>query len=1007
MELQVIDLYKQHDGQWHASFAGTEKLGVTIDCEEAKEEDRETTDRHAVDRQRQISMEIGNKESHQPEFDYFLPSAPEKDQSECLGEGAVPQPQPQPQPQPNSNPPPLAPLISTAQSIINHRRQGKGKFTLTKDERTARQSKLSSLQAELSGILFGGGENGDEDNQATKQGADFTIQNERKEFKAPQILSDEEKENKGIFHASKKRSRDPAAFGCAKDAGTNLGFTNLGFATGTGKQVKISAQALAAARKFMDGLDADDNATLHGNTGPALKAVQSDPEHLNKVPKQLCTDNNSTADTLLPALAALPPDYLPLDSRRCHDFQFIQNNGVRVGWGEFRARLLASGASADKVTEAWVRNHYRWIVWKLARMSLAQSCAPKKGIQGKDYGQMSIADAITALTPIVEHRLFQRYQNGDARPSILQMMERNPSTAVLVLLVASVQYPVQPQKKEGRAMLELTDGWDVIQVECDDVLTNAVRKTRIFPGMKLRWTAASLCLPHLLTANSTSIAPPATRLGLHPIRMRFLPLSLVSSSSGGVTIKPNPTPFGRGTTFLVVVLRRYPVLYWNRLPSGIYVFQTRKTFVACQKMVQQRVCEETEAVGSQVRADEVTRCAEFLKQHKSLAGAGEADKIEMIYAAMVTGQDSVDVLTEGLTAAESKQLEDYVAARRAEVESHVAKTVEERCGISLSYRRHNCGGVMEATSYLVSEVLHASLPSGVAVARGERHPERAVITVWRPAKVACDDETFNDDSSCMQEGGVYAISGLDLSPTSYVNQWLRDDCVGDALRSTMRPVLPDTLLQLHGSFMNSKNNAERMKCIQIAPSLAYLSPRVLIGRAMPRATPGLDGMPAIASAFTWIQNSSCDQNVFDFTGLLVRAGPIHHQPMNRLYPHYQWVFFADPLLQSHLNQQSNLSCEQERQGRPWMLAVRLQGTRDAVDWFDLDPAITPSEHVWVTLQDLEYVARDDTARAWRAIGGQHSVVKIVTKGPQANESTSSASRLLSTLIPAAKALLGC
>jgi hypothetical protein len=406
---------------------------------------------------------------------------------------------------------------------------------------------------------------------------------------------------------------------------------------------------------------------------------------------------------------------------------------------------------------------------------------------------------------------------------------------------------------------------------------------------------------------------------------------------------------------------------------------------------------ETEAAGSQARAEEVVRCTKLLKQQNVVA-----NKIEMLYAAMVTGQDSAEVLMEGLTDEETKQLEEYTATRRLEVESIVARTVEERCGVSLS--RRSRGGrheVMEATSYLVNEVLHASLSSGAAVARGERHPGRAVITVWRP--YVASEEEITPVEYQMQEGGVYAISGLDLSPRSYVNQWVRDECIADALRTTnLRPVLPDTLIHLHGHTVGvgvGDTSIERMKIAQVAPCVASLPPRVLIAKAMPRATPGLDGMPAIASAFTWIQNSSCDQNVFDFTGILIRAGPIHHQPINRLYPHYQWAFLADPQCESN----------NEHGERPWMLAVRLQGTIDAIDWFEPSVA-SPSNHLsefWVTLKDLECMARDDTYRAWQAVGSQHSVVKVAVIKEGGNQMPEATRRLVSMLTPAAESLLGC
>ena len=41
-----------------------------------------------------------------------------------------------------------------------------------------------------------------------------------------------------------------------------------------------------------------------------------------------------------------------------------------VGWTALRAALLHFGALSHVVTEAWARNHFRWVVWKLGAMEL-------------------------------------------------------------------------------------------------------------------------------------------------------------------------------------------------------------------------------------------------------------------------------------------------------------------------------------------------------------------------------------------------------------------------------------------------------------------------------------------------------------------------------------------------------------------------------------------------------------------------------------------------------------
>ena len=50
--------------------------------------------------------------------------------------------------------------------------------------------------------------------------------------------------------------------------------------------------------------------------------------------------------------------------------QFRENVGCVSTWGpnEALSFLIESGANPNLIDEHWVRNHYRWIVWKIASM---------------------------------------------------------------------------------------------------------------------------------------------------------------------------------------------------------------------------------------------------------------------------------------------------------------------------------------------------------------------------------------------------------------------------------------------------------------------------------------------------------------------------------------------------------------------------------------------------------------------------------------------------------------
>ena len=46
--------------------------------------------------------------------------------------------------------------------------------------------------------------------------------------------------------------------------------------------------------------------------------------------------------------------------------QIVDGNGKRWGPAELTQLLHAAGAEPQHCSEAWVANHFRWIVWKLA-----------------------------------------------------------------------------------------------------------------------------------------------------------------------------------------------------------------------------------------------------------------------------------------------------------------------------------------------------------------------------------------------------------------------------------------------------------------------------------------------------------------------------------------------------------------------------------------------------------------------------------------------------------------
>ncbi len=140
--------------------------------------------------------------------------------------------------------------------------------------------------------------------------------------------------------------------------------------------------------------------------------------------------------------------------------------GWRGCWGQ-----LSEECDAQGVGEAWVRNHYRWVVWKLA---CEQRCFPDAlGARGP---------APAAVVAQLRHRL-AREARGD-KSALLRVLEGElPPGTHQVLCVASA---------DSRGALELTDGWYSTWFKCDAPLMRQLAAGRLRVGLKLRVCGCTL-----------------------------------------------------------------------------------------------------------------------------------------------------------------------------------------------------------------------------------------------------------------------------------------------------------------------------------------------------------------------------------------------------------------------------------------------------------------------------------------------------------------------------------
>ncbi|XP_077064244.1 breast cancer type 2 susceptibility protein [Siphateles boraxobius] len=248
-----------------------------------------------------------------------------------------------------------------------------------------------------------------------------------------------------------------------------------------------------------------------------------------------------------------------------------------VGKDEFYSALCDTpGVDPKLISDAWVFNHYRWIVWKGASMERT----------------FPVLMGSLCLTP--EQVLLQlkfRYDvevDHSQRSALRRIMERDDTPAkTLVLCVCGVaktcQNPEKPVKDEKtpNAKMEscviwLTDGWYAIKGMLDPPLSAMLNKSRLRIGDKIVTSGAELvgsqeaCSPLeapeslmlKISANSTRRARWDIKLGYYrdprPIRLQLSSLY----PAGGVVSCVN-----------IVVLRSYPTQWMEKKPNGVFIFR--------------------------------------------------------------------------------------------------------------------------------------------------------------------------------------------------------------------------------------------------------------------------------------------------------------------------------------------------------------------------------------------------------------------------------------------------
>ncbi|XP_057378960.1 uncharacterized protein LOC130701035 [Daphnia carinata] len=261
-------------------------------------------------------------------------------------------------------------------------------------------------------------------------------------------------------------------------------------------------------------------------------------------------------------------DHFPIDDclensegMQIGEFLVIFSDENTIGCEEIEASFLASeNVDPTLISCEWIRNHYRWIVWKLASMELRMP-------------SLFARKALT-LSNVLEQLKYRYDKEIDhcQRSALRRIIEQDDTAAkTMILCVAEIQ---------SSTVLELTDGWYSIEAHCDSAMQQLIEKNKIFVGVKLVISGAELVSPGpsaplekgsdtylKISANSTRRARWDSKLGFYSKPLPF-PIALASILPDGGVI----------SHIQVHIIRVYPVTYMEKAPDGKTIFRGERQY---------------------------------------------------------------------------------------------------------------------------------------------------------------------------------------------------------------------------------------------------------------------------------------------------------------------------------------------------------------------------------------------------------------------------------------------
>ncbi|KAM7179829.1 breast cancer type 2 susceptibility protein isoform 2-T2 [Macrochelys suwanniensis] len=426
----------------------------------------------------------------------------------------------------------------------------------------------------------------------------------------------------------------------------------------------------------------------------------------------------------------------------------IPTDGGKAGKEEFyRALCDTPGVDPKLITEVWVYNHYRWIVWKLAAMEIS---FPQEF-------------ANRCLTP--ERVLLQlkyRYDleiDKSQRSAIKKIVERDDTAAKTLILCVSKIISLNEnmsdicssknivESKKKAAVIEVTDGWYGVRALLDPPLQVLLHGRRLTVGQKIIVHGAELvgcqdaCTPLetpdslmlKISANSTRRARWHAKLGFHQDPRPFpLPLSSLFSEGGSVGCID------------IVIQRAYPIQWVEKIPTGSYVFRNgRAEEREAAKHAKNRQ-KHLEALFSQIQVE--------FEQHEDKPQRRALRSRALTRQQIHSLQDGAELYEAIQNASDPGCMEGYLSEeqlkalhthrqmlndkKQAQIEAEFKKAIE-----SAEREEHGCSKRDVSTVWKLRVVDY----------RKQEKDKAIILNIWRPLLDVC---------SLLKEGGRYRIYQL-------------------------------------------------------------------------------------------------------------------------------------------------------------------------------------------------------------------------------------------------------